>query len=125
MRGAARPEDVGLIETEMEAAEEDEIVPAGPNDALVKLLTTQSKLLTKLATQGSGPSNHGTLGWKRRGQRERQCLRCPYIRLLEKHAEFSASVARRAQAELGLSSQHPGMMRAYMERKVPSRTTAP
>ena len=43
------------------------------------------------------------------------------LKIFDKPAEFAAQVAKSAQFELGLEAQPPGMMRDYLERKVPLR----
>ncbi|CAE7269788.1 unnamed protein product [Symbiodinium necroappetens] len=120
-------EDVALHEQDLEANEGELDFAGGSNEALLKLLATQTQLLAKLATpkavdpitsalgSGGGSGSEGANVSGARGMVAREA----YLKALEKPTEFSAAIARRAQAELGWSQQTPGMMRSYLERKVP------
>ena len=44
-----------------------------------------------------------------------------FLKVFDHPAEFPQGVARRAQQELGLSAQEPGLMRIYAERKIPMK----
>ena len=117
--------DSGLAEEELEVSELQP--PATSDSALLRLLSTQAALLEKLTatkavdpitaalSSGSGGdsvpgSSSGTKGI---------AAREAFLRVFEHHQEFAEGVAKRAQQELGLSTQEPGMMRMYTERKIP------
>ena len=120
-------EDVALHEQDLEANEGEQDFAGGSNEALLKLLATQTQLLAKLAAPkavdpitsalgaggGSGSDSANVSGARGMAARE------AYLKALEKPTEFSTAIARRAQTELGWSQQTPGMMRSYLERKVP------
>ena len=117
--------DNGLAEEELEVSELQ--ILATSDSALLRLLSTQAALLEKLTatkavdpitaalSSGSGgDSVPGSFsGTKRIATRE------AFLRVFEHHQEFAEGVARLAQQELGLSTQEPGMMRMYTERKIP------
>ena len=122
-------EDTALQEQQLEAAEEEPLVGDGSQTTLLKLLAAQTQMLARLTGQrnsdpitaalssGSGSASEGGSSTGARGMAAREA----YLKVLERHGEFAAGVAQRAQTELGVKTQYPGMMRAYLERKVPLR----
>ena len=115
-----------LAEEELEAAE---LQPAAPSDSpLLKLLSTQAQLLERLATpkqdaitaalgsgHGGDSGSGSSLGTRGIAARD------AFLRIFENPTDLAEGIAKRAQQELGLSTQEPGMMRQYVERKVPMK----
>ena len=121
-----------LAEVELEALA-PEALPSDPGQAaMIRFLATQTQVLAQLAASRAPPSDpiaHALQGSSGSGSEAGSSVtgargvaaRDAYLRVLTKKKEFSQAVAARAQAELGLASQPPGMMRQFMERKVPIR----
>lgn len=121
-----------LAEVELEALA-PEALPSDPGQAaMIRFLATQTQVLAQLAASRAPPSDpiaHALQGSSGSGSEGGSSVtgargvaaRDAYLRVLTKKKEFSQAVAARAQAELGLASQPPGMMRQFMERKVSIR----
>ncbi|CAE7269931.1 unnamed protein product, partial [Symbiodinium necroappetens] len=125
----AQAENDDLAEIELEALAQDD-APADPAQAaMMRFLATQTQVLAQLAAARTPPSDpiaHALQGSGGSGSEGGSSVtgargvaaRDAYLRVLK---EFAQAVAARAQTELGLASQTPGMMRQFMERKVPIR----
>ncbi|CAE7310120.1 unnamed protein product, partial [Symbiodinium necroappetens] len=128
----AQAENDDLAEIELEALAQDD-APADPAQAaMMRFLATQTQVLAQLAAARTPPSDpiaHALQGSGGSGSEGGSSVtgargvaaRDAYLRVLTKKKEFAQAVAARAQTELGLASQTPGMMRQFMERKVPIR----
>ena len=89
----------------------------------MRLLATQAQLLEKLTsakvqdpisaalTSGAASDSASGSSTGTRGIAAREA----FLKTFEHHAELEG-IAKRAQQELGLSSQEPGMMRQYVEQ---------
>ena len=121
-----------LAEIELEALA-PEAAPTDPAQAaMMRFLATQTQVLAQIAATRAPPSDpiaHVLQGSSGSGSEGGSSVtgacgvaaRDAYLRVLTKKKEFAQAVAARAQTELGLASQSPGMMRQFMERKVPIR----
>ena len=94
-----------------------------------RCFATQAQLLEKLSAKpapqdpitaalssGSGGDNVPGSSYGTKGVAARD-----FLKVFDHPAEFAEGVARRAQQELGLSTQDPGLMRMYAERKIPMK----
>ena len=122
----AQAENDDLAEVELEALAQDEASVDPAQAAMMRFLATQTQVLAQLAAVRTPPSDpiahalQGSGGSSVTGARG-VAARDAYLRVLTQKKEFAQAVAARAQTELGLASQTPGMMRQFMERKVPIR----
>ncbi|CAE7374234.1 unnamed protein product, partial [Symbiodinium pilosum] len=97
--------DNALAEEELEVSE---MAPA---------TSTDGDPITAAVSSGSGGDNVPGSSYVTKGIAAREA----FLNVFDHPAEFAEGVARRAQQELGLSTQEPGLMRMYAERKIPMK----
>ena len=117
------------VSAEVVAEDELETLTQAITDPMQKLLAMQLRqqqaLLTRLAPKSSGDALYAALGGggNESGSSTGSIRGCAarelFIKQVEDHCQVAQLVMRNAMKDLGVSEAYPGLMRDYVERKIP------